>query len=111
MDEWVLFRDSEEIVDMYDLSDSFELRRMASDWVDGLLSGRAGDSCVCSVSRLGKGGAEPRVGGEGSPFPLSELFLEGRAGGGFLVGRAGRVGVLFCEVPFIVGEAVGVGWD
>lgn len=64
-DEAVLFNDSEETVERCDLTDSLEIRRATtSDWVDGLLGGRAGDGCDCSVSLLGKGGARARTGGE-----------------------------------------------
>lgn len=54
---------------MVDLMDSPEVRRMANDWTDGLLGGKAGDVWVWSVSLLGKGGmSPPDAGGEGCPF-------------------------------------------
>lgn len=107
-DEAVLFKDSEEMVDMCDLMDSLEVRRATSDWVDGLLGGRAGDVWSCSVSLLGKGGAIPRAGAEARPMSVSVWLLDGRAGGGaFLTGRAGNVGVASRELPFALNEAVG----
>lgn len=101
-DEAVLFSDSEDMVDRCDLTDSFEVfRATTSDWVDGLLGGRAGDGFDCSVSLLGKGGAKARAGGEEWPMSFSVWLLDGREGGGaFLAGSEGIVGVALCESPF-----------
>lgn len=82
--------------------DSPEVRRMASDWTDGLRGGKPGDASVCSVSLLGSGG---RTGGEGCPFSFSVLVLLGKPGGTFLVGRVGITGVFSCEWPLRAGEA------
>lgn len=79
--------------DMVDLTDSPELRRATNDCVEGLLGGRAGDSCVCSESRRGSGGARPRAGAEEIAFSFSELVLWGRVGGAFFAGRAGTAGL------------------
>lgn len=67
----MLFSDSVEMVDTCDLTDSVEGRRATSDCVDGLLGGRAGDVCDCSVSLLGKGGARARPAGEAWPISFS----------------------------------------
>lgn len=92
--------------DMVDLTDSPELRRTASDWTDGLLGGKDGDVSDRSESRLGVGGARLlRIEGEVRPLSLAVLLLWGSTGGAFLTGRAGTVGVAFCEWPFEAGEA------
>lgn len=97
-DEAVLFNDREEMVERCDLTDSLEVRRaMTSDWVDGLLGGRAGDGCGCSVSLLCKEGARARAGGDEWPTSFSVWLLDGRAGGALLTGREGIVGVALCE--------------
>lgn len=96
------------MLETYDLTDSFELRRSAtaSDCVDGLLGGRPGD--ICSESRLGSAGARLRFGSEGVSFSMSVLLLCGRAGGAFLTGRAGMFGVVIWEFPFNGGEVAWV---
>lgn len=87
----MLLSESEDAVD---LTDSPELRRVTSDWTEGLLGGRVGDVCVSSESRLGSGGASPRAIGEDTAFSLSVLVLCGKAGGAFFAGRAGTAGIV-----------------
>lgn len=113
-DERVLFRETDDTVD---LIDSPELRRIAKDWAEGRLGGRAGDSCDCSESRRGNdGGARPRAGGEGIAYPFSFSFsvsamvLLGRIGGAFLVGRVGTFGVVPCGLPLGRGEVAACAW-
>lgn len=98
-DEAVLLRDSEEMVETCDLMDSLEVRRVTSDWIDGLLGGRAGDGCDCSLSLLGNGGARVRAEGEDWLTLFSVWLLDGKRGGAFLAGRDGILGVSFCELP------------